>query len=199
MGVDSDGGLDILTVAIPYEARKAKLDIDEQSIYRFGMGFNSAQVGDGNITNVVIRSRYTLLDLKANKLIKRLKRFLKPIIRVVLDEINEKNSTDYQYNDVFVEFTPVVPTNEQENAQIAQIEAQTEQIKINNIMSAAAMIGDDEALKGICDILDLDYDELKGQLEKLNEAQNTANAQGILEGVVTDEQPTETGSATIPI
>ena len=198
LGVDATGGLEILTVDVPYEARKTKADEDEKNIYRFGMGFNSAQSGDGNITNVVIRSRYTLLDLKANKLIKRLKRFLKPIIRVVLDEINTKNGTDYQYTDVIVEFTPVIPTNEQENAQIAQLEAQTEQVKINNILSAATMIGDEETLKAICGILELDFDDLKGQLDKLNESQNTAGAINLLEGVVTDEQKAETGTATIP-
>ena len=37
------------------------------------MGFDPTKVGDGNITNVVIQSRYTLLDLKANALEKRLK------------------------------------------------------------------------------------------------------------------------------
>ena len=199
LGVDANGGLEILTVNVPYEARKTKADEDEKNIYRFGMGFNSSQVGDGNITNVVIRSRYVLLDLKANKLIKRLKRFLKSIIRVVLDEINSQNGTDYQYTDVIVEFKPVILTNDQENAQIALTEAQTKQILINNIMSVAALIGDEEALKALCDILDLDFDDLKGQLEKLNEFQNTVNAQNTLEGVVTDEQQTEVGTATIPI
>lgn len=160
LGVDADGGLDILTVNVPYQARKTKADEDEKNIYRFGMGFNSAQAGDGNITNVVIRSRYTLLDLKANKLIRRLKRFLKPIIRVVLDEINSKNGTAYQYTDVIVDIKPVVPTNEQENVQIAQIEAQTEQVKLNNVLSAATMIGDEETLRIICDLFDLDFDEL---------------------------------------
>lgn len=198
LGVDNDGGLDILTVDVPYQARKTKADEDEKNIYRFGMGFNSAQSGDGNITNVVIRSRYTLLDLKANKMIKRLKRFLKPIIRVVLDEINTKNGTDYQYSDVVVEFIPVIPTNEQEVAQIAQIEAQTEQLRINNILNVATVIGDEEVLKAICGILDLDFDDLKGQLDKLNESQNTADAQTLLEGLVTDEQAAETGTATIP-
>lgn len=198
LNVDDNGGVEILTVDVPYQARKTKADEDEKNIYRFGMGFNSAQSGDGNITNVVIRSRYTLLDLKGNKLIKRIKRFLKPIIRVVLDEINAKNGTDYQYTDVVVEFTPVIPTNEQENAQIAQIEAQTEQIRINNILSAATMIGDEETLKAICGILDLDFGDLKGQLDKLNESQNTADAQNLLEGVVTDEQAAEISSATIP-
>ena len=163
------------------------------------MAFNSAQAGDGNITNVVIRSRYTLLDLKAKKLIKRLKRFLKNIIRVVLDEINTKNGTDYQYSDVEVVFEPVIPTNEKENAEISKIEAETEQIRINSILNAAAIIGDEEVLKALCDILDRDYKELQGQLEQINASQNTIDAQTLLEGTVTDdEQTAEAGTATIP-
>lgn len=198
LGVDDNGGLDILTVDVPYQARQTKALEDEKNIYRFGMGFNSAQVGDGNITNVVIRSRYTLLDLKANKLIKRLKRFLKPIIRVVLDEINAKNGTAYQYTDVIVDFVPVIPTNEQENVQIAKTEAETEGLKINNILNAATVIGDEETLKAICGILDLDFEDLKGQLDKLNESQNTTDAMNLLEGVVTDEPAAEIGATIIP-
>ena len=57
VGVDAEGGIDVKTVEIPYQARKEKLEIDERNIYIFGMGFNPAQVGDGNITNVVILSR----------------------------------------------------------------------------------------------------------------------------------------------
>lgn len=198
LGVDTNGGLDILTVDVPYQARKTKADEDEKNIYRFGMGFNSAHSGDGNITNVVIRSRYTLLDLKASKLIKRLKRFLKNIIQVVLDEINAKNNTDYQYSDIIVEFKPVIPTNEQEDAEIARIEAETEQVRINSILNAATIIGDEETLKAICGILDLDFDELEGQLEQMNESRNTIDAMNLLEGVVTDEQTAEVGTATIP-
>ena len=198
LGVDADGGLEVLTVDVPYQARKTKADEDEKNIYRFGMGFNSSQVGDGNVTNVVIRSRYTLLDLKTGKLEKRVKRFLKPIIKVVLDEINTLNGTDYQYSDVKIVFTPNTPTNEQENVQNAKTEAETEQIRLNSILNVATVIGDDETLKGICGILDLNYDELKGQLEKLNEEQNLANAQTTLEGVVTDEQTAETDPAAIP-
>jgi SPP1 family phage portal protein len=198
LGVDADGGLEVLTVDVPYQARKTKADEDEKNIYRFGMGFNSSQMGDGNITNVVIRSRYTLLELKANKLEKRLKRFLKGIIKIVLDEINAVNGTDYQYSDVQIKFEHIVPTNEQENVQNAKTEAETEQIRINSILNAATIIGDDETLKGICDILDLDYDELKGQLDKLNEEQNLDDAQTMLEGVVTDEQTAETDTAAIP-
>ena len=198
MGVSADGGLEILTVDIPYQARKTKADEDEKNIYRFGMAFNSSQLGDGNITNVVIRSRYTLLELKAGKLEKRIKRFLKSIIKVVLDEINANNGTDYQPTDVEVRFEHIVPTNEQENAQNAKTEAETEQIRVNTILNVAANIGDEAALQAICDILDMDFDDLKGQLEKLNEPQNTLNAQATLEGVVTDERTAEAGSTAIP-
>lgn len=194
MGVDAEGGLEILTVDVPYQARKVKADEDEKNIYRFGMAFNSAQVGDGNVTNVVIRSRYTLLDLKASKLIKRIKRFLKPIIKVVLDEINTKNGTDYQYSDVVVDFQPVIPTNEAESVANAKIEAETEGIRITNILNVATVVGDEETLKAICDVMDLDFDDLKGQLEQ----NDPDDALATLEGVVTDEQTAETGSTAIP-
>jgi SPP1 family phage portal protein len=198
VSLDNDGDIDIKTIDIPYEARKAKADEDEKNIYRFGMGFNSAHSGDGNITNVVIRSRYTLLDLKAGKLIKRLKRFLKGIIRVVLDEINQQNGTDYQYSDVKVDFNPVIPTNDKEDAEIAKIEAETKQIEVQTILDIAVHIGDEKVLQALCDVMEYDYDELKSQVEKLNESQNTADAMNLLEGVVTYEQAAETGSATIP-
>jgi SPP1 family phage portal protein len=194
MGVSSDGGLEILTVDIPYQARKTKADEDEKNIYRFGMAFNSAQVGDGNVTNVVIRSRYTLLDLKANKLIKRIKRFLKGIIKVVLDEINAKNGTDYQYSDVVVDFQPGSPTNEAESVANAKIEAETEGIRITNILNVAAVIGDEEVLKAVCDVMDLDFYELKGLLDE----NDPDDALATLEGVVTDEQTAEAGSTAIP-
>ena len=113
--VGEEGDVQIRTVDIPYQARKAKADEDEKNIYRFGMGFNSSQVGDGNITNIVIRSRYTLLDLKANKLERRLKKLLKQLVKVVLDEINKENKTDYQMSDVYFDFVREIMTNETEN------------------------------------------------------------------------------------
>lgn len=198
MGVPSDGGLDILTVDIPHQARKTKADEDEKNIYRFGMAFNSSNVGDGNITNVVIRSRYTLLELKADKLITNLKRFFKPIIRVVLDEINQKNGTDYQYSDVEIKFKPVIPTNEQENVQNAKTEAETQQIRINTILNVAANVGDEQTLKAICEEMDWDFDEIQAEVEKMNEEANLNDAMNTLEGVVTDEQTAETGSTAIP-
>ena len=197
IGTDAGGDIDIKTINVPYEARKTKADEDEKNIYRFGMGFNSSQVGDGNITNIVIKSRYTLLDLKAGKLGMRVKRFLKPIIKVVLEEINAANGTDYQPSDVKVELEYIVPTNQQENAQIALTEAQTEQVRINTILNVAMAIGDEEALKAICDILDLDFDDLKDRMAQSPVAE-LGTAQMALEGVVTDEPAAEIGTEAIP-
>ena len=68
---------------------------------------------------------------------------------------------------------------------------------LGNHKSYTQVTGDEEALKAVCDVLELDFEDLQGQLEKLNEAQNTADAQSTLEGVMTDEQAPETDTATI--
>lgn len=195
VGTYDNGGIEVHTTNIPYEARKAKLEEDEKSIYRFGMGFNSAQAGDGNITNVVIRSRYTLLDLKANKLEKQLKKMLREIIKVVLDRINEQKGTAYQPTDVYFDFVRNVPTNEQENVTNEKTRAETVQLQVNTILNVAANIGDEAVLAALCDVLDLDLDEIKGQLEKA--AQETPEAaEGLLNQVVTDdEQEAEASTA----
>lgn len=169
IGVDDTGGVEVKTVDVPYAARQTKLDLDEKNIYRFGMGFNSAQLGDGNITNIVIKSRYALLDLKCNKLEIRLKQFLRKIIKVVLEEINEINGTDYQLKDVYFNFEREVMTNAQDNAQIANIEAQTEQTKINTLLNLATTLDNETVVQGICEILDIDYEDIKGKLPQPNE------------------------------
>lgn len=198
VGVDSEGGIQVQTVEIPYQARKEKLEIDERNIYIFGMGFNPAQVGDGNITNIVILSRYTLLDLKKSKLDKRLKKLLRKIIKIELAEINEEHGTDYEMSDITIDLTPEIPTNEGENAENDRVRAETRQIEVNTILNVAANIGDEAALQAICDILELDFDELKDQVKKMQEEQDTADARAMLEGVVTDERTAEDSSGAIP-
>lgn len=168
IGVDGQNGGDVefKTVDIPYQARQAKLELDEKNIYRFGMGFNSAQLGDGNITNIVIKSRYALLDLKCNKLEIRLKQLLRKILKVVLQDVNAKEGTDYQVTDVYFDFKREIMTNAQDNAQIELTDAQTEQIKINTMLSLQSTLGDETVIQNICDILDIDYDDVVSKLPK---------------------------------
>lgn len=166
IGVDEGGGVDIKTIDIPIEARKAKLEIDEKNIYRFGMGFNAAQLGDGNITNVVIKSRYALLDLKCNKLETRLKAFLKKLITVVLQEINKADGSDYQMKDVNIEFIREVMTNAADNAQISLTEAQAQQTLVNTLLNVASKFDDETILKALCEVLDVNFEEVKGKIQQ---------------------------------
>lgn len=169
IGVSENGGVEIRTIDIPYQARQAKMELDEKNIYRFGMAFNSAQVGDGNITNIVIRSRYTLLDLKCHKLKIRLKQFLRKLLKPVLDEINANEGTDYQQKDVYFSIEPEIPTNELENAQIALTEAQKRQTEINTLLDLQQHLGNDKMMELIAEQLDLDWEELKGEIPKPEE------------------------------
>ncbi len=182
IGVDEDGGVEYKTVDIPYEARKTKMDLDEKNIYRFGMGFNSAAMGDGNITNIVIKSRYALLDLKCNKLEIRLRQLMRRLLDVVLAEINRCEGTDYRQRDVYFDFRREVMTNAQDNAQIALTEAQTQQTVINTLLAVSAQLGDEILMENICDALDLDYDDIKGKLPT-DEEKSLYGAQDALSGV----------------
>ena len=188
VGVDAEGDVQVRTVDVPYQARKEKLELDKEGIFTFGMGFDPTKSGDGNITNIVIKARYTLLDLKANALEKRLKKLLKKIIKVVLDEINTINDTDYQLKDIQFNFERSIMTNETENVQNEQIKAATQQILLNNILNIAANIGDEQTLKAICEVMDWDFDELQAKLAEMMDAEaDNLAAQEMLAGLDTEE------------
>lgn len=171
IGVDGEngGGVDFKTVDVPYEARKIKLELDEKNIYRFGMGFNSAQIGDGNITNIVIKSRYALLDLKCNKLEIRLRQFLRKILKIVLKEINDKGDTDFQMKDVYFEFQREVMTNAQDNATIEKTDVEKKKIQIEIYTGLADILDDETFLESICEILEIDYGDVKERIDKKKE------------------------------
>lgn len=195
IGVDENGGVEVHTVDIPYEARKAKLELDEKNIYRFGMGLNTAGLKDTSATtNIAIKAAYSLLELKCTKLEIRLKQFLRKLIKVVIQEINETDGTDYQMKDVYFDFDHEIMSNEQENAQIELTEAQKRQVEINTILNLAEKLDDETIIQLICEQLDIDYEDIKDKLPKPEE-QATMEAQNVLNGVVTNEQTAEAGTA----
>ena len=159
IGVDEDGGVDLKTVNIPYEARKAKLQLDREGIYKFGMGVDTSRVGDGNITNVVIKSRYADLDLKTNKFEKRLKKFLKEVISLYL-EIDGR----FSINDVKLEFKRSIISSEKDDADIELVKAQARQVDINTLMIIAHMIPEDALVKMLCKVMNIDYEGIKNQI-----------------------------------
>ena len=82
--VAEDGDARAETIDIPHEAREKALNIIEDNIFTFGQGVNPNRLGDGNITNVVIKSRYAMLDLKCDMFEDEVEQF----IRKMLDFVN---------------------------------------------------------------------------------------------------------------
>lgn len=188
VGVGSEGGIEVHTVDVPYEARKVKLELDEKNIYRFGMGLNLSGLKDTSATtNIAIKAAYSLLDLRCKHLERNIKRFLRRIVTVVIGEINEKEGTDYQISDVYFKFTHEVMSNEQENIQNELTEAQKKQIEINILLNLANVFDQETIIQAICEILDIDYEEIKDKLPD-DESEETGQAQQLLDSVVPDDE-----------
>lgn len=170
IGLPDGGSVDIRTVDIPVEARRAKMELDEQNIYRFGFGLNTYGLKDTTATtNMAIKGAYSLLDLKTNKLLMHLKEFLRQLVGVVLDEINAEQKTDYTQKDVYFQFKREIIINEAENAQIALTEAQTRQTEINTLLILQERLDNETLMQLICEQLDIDYNEIKDKLPNPDE------------------------------
>ncbi len=166
VGVPEGGDLDIKTVDIPVEARKAKMDIDKENIYRFGMALDPDGRKDTSAkTSIEIKSMYARLDLKANKKAIALKSFMRQVLEFDLAEINAANETAYAQKDIYFDFDErEVPSNAYEIAQIALVEAQTVQAKVNAILDVATYFDNETIMQKLCEQFDLDYEDIKDKL-----------------------------------
>lgn len=184
IGVDDEGGVDIKTVDIPVEARKTKMEVDEKNIFRFGMGVNTEALKDTSATtSIAIKSAYANLDLKCDGLLPSLKQFMRKLLKLVLQEINDTQGTDYEQKDIYFTFDREIITNAQENATIDLTKAQEQQARLTTILNAAAQLGDELTKQLICEALELDYDDVKDKLPA-PEDDPTATAQAALGGVM---------------
>lgn len=184
IGVDEEGGVDIETVDIPVEARKTKMEVDEKNIFRFGMGVNTEALKDTSATtSIAIKSAYANLDLKCDGLLPSLKQFMRKLLKLVLQEINDTKGTDYEQKDIYFTFDREIITNAQENAQIDLTKAQEQQARLTTILNVSAQLGDELTKQLICEALELDYDDIKDKLPT-PEDDLTAAAQAALGGIV---------------
>lgn len=189
IGVGEEGGVEIHTIDIPYQARQTKLELDEKNIYRFGMALNTAGLKDTNATtNLAIQTAYSLLDLKCSKLKNRLKQFMRKLLKVVLKEINEREGTDYQQKDVYFEFEKDIPTNAKENAEVELTEAQRKQTEIGTLLNVATHLDNETLMQLICEQLDIDYNEIKDKLPDPNEG-DPYKAQTVLDSIQPEDDP----------
>jgi SPP1 family phage portal protein len=137
MKVGDGGDAKAETIQIPTEARTKFLEIVNSNIFKFGMGVDMEQIGDGNITNVVILSRYAQLDLKANGFQAQLESFLDELMYFVNEYHKITNKTIYE--DITPVFDRSLIINEQEKletlSKIGLRTSQTTLIENNPLVS----------------------------------------------------------------
>ena len=109
---------------------------------------------------------------------------LDELLPVVLAEINAENGTDYQRSDIEYIFDRETMTNETEHLANEKTKAETKQMEVNTVLNVAANVGDEQTLKAICEVMDWDFEELKGQIELLQEEKATAAARSTLNQVI---------------
>ncbi|WP_373815735.1 phage portal protein [Jeotgalibaca porci] len=165
VGTDTDGGLDVHTVEIPVEARKEKLRIDKEGIYKFGQGFDSSQVGDGNVTNIVIQSRYTALDLKANKTEIRLRRLVKQLLELIIADINKRFNKSYTTDDLEIIISRSMLVNDKEKATSESQRATAKQTLVTALTLAAPYLPSEVITEEICKMWEIDFEEVMKKIE----------------------------------
>lgn len=88
INVKQDGSLDIISKEVPYQARKEFLSILRKLIFLFGKGVDIDELSGGSLTNVAIKAHFSYLDMKSNKFIKQVKKYLKKVL-VIDNKWNE--------------------------------------------------------------------------------------------------------------
>ncbi|WP_270319384.1 phage portal protein [Lactococcus petauri] len=167
VGVGENGSVDVKTVNVPVEGRKTKMQMDKEAIYKFGFGFDTSQIADsnGSVTNVVIKAGFSLLNMKVNKTEVRLRAFLKWANNLVVQDINRLNGTDYNPDDVGFIIEREMLINEKDLVDNEKTEADKRSIEVQTLLAAAPLLPDDKVLKMICEIYELDYDEIAEEVE----------------------------------
>ncbi len=197
---DPNSNVEYRTIDIPVEARKAKMEIDEKNIFRFGMGVNTVALKDTTATtSIAIKAAYSLLDMKANKTEIRLKQFMRKLLKVVLNEINQEMKTDYQQSDVYFSFERENIVNELENAQIELAHAQARNMEITTLQNIRTQLDNETLMKLICEQLDIDYEEIKDKLPDPQEDDlyATAAAKTALDGITPEDDDPDAGGDVI--
>lgn len=155
-----DSKIDMHHFTVDVNARKEKLQLNKEAIYKFGMGFDSSQTGDGNVTNVVIRSRYAALDLKCNKIEPRLLAYLKWTLEIIQEDIRRKTGRTFDLEDVSFSFKRNVIFNETDSKRQDNIEANTKATTVQTILMAQSVLDDESIIKMLCGTFELDYNEV---------------------------------------
>lgn len=76
INVKDNGDVEILSKEVPFQARKEFLEILRKNIFLFAQAVDIDDLSGSNLTNVNIKSKFSMLDQKANKFLKECKKFV---------------------------------------------------------------------------------------------------------------------------
>lgn len=168
VNVDQEGDVDLKTYNIPVEGRIKKMETDKRNIYKFGMAFDSTAIGDssGNVTNVQIMAGYSLLMMKLNKKEAYLRSLIDWMLELITEDINRRFNTNYDHRDIEVNIVRETMVNRAETAEIEKNEAETQKIKVETLLDIATYLPQEDLLKELCEILELDWLDIQETLDE---------------------------------
>lgn len=111
--VDGEGGVDVLRAEIPFEARKAYMDMLINQLYISAMAVNPDPDKTGNQSGVYIEFLYSLLELKAGLMETEFRPALGEFLRAILRYLGLPEDTQIEQI-----WTRNKPRNDSETAQI---------------------------------------------------------------------------------
>ena len=112
--LEPDGEVNNLKNEIPVDARERFLKLCKDAIHEIGQIVDVSKVGDGSITNVVIKSRYAGLDMRVNDMISTLEESIEEIMWFVVTWINFRYNKKFDYKQVNFTFNKSQIFNEKE-------------------------------------------------------------------------------------
>jgi len=118
INIEGDGDASVVTTEVPVLARKTKLEMTEDDIYKFAMAVRVNKEGARD-TNVAIKARFADLDLKASDFEQEVSDCFRQIL-ILLNRFYEITGQEtFNVNDVYLKYTRDILNNAIELAELA--------------------------------------------------------------------------------
>lgn len=99
--------------------------------------------------------------MKLNKKETYLRTLIDWMLELITEDINRRYNTDYNHRDIDVIIERETMANREENANIDKTEQETKQLQLTMIMDVAMFLPQEKVLREICNILELDWEEVQ--------------------------------------
>ena len=188
--VGSDGGVETLKADIPVDAKERFIALMRRGIFTIGQGVDPELVGDGNITNVVIQSRYAGLNMKCDSFLQELESALNEFMWFVVEWINRQYNKKFNYEDVLFTFKKAEIINQSEMITDLNAVYNTGNLDRRTYLENVYFIKDPEAVikrleqekrenieSGIVDLDSIPDEQIPGSVENKLESLNLNGAQ----------------------